>query len=72
MILSKTAINSLESRKRRLSLCLALGFTEPWINKLLAANKENGPLTTIKALEVIQAETGLKQEEILEQQQIKA
>lgn len=47
-------------------MALALGFTETWVRGLLAKNKENGPLTTIAAIKVIQQETGLTQSEILE------
>lgn len=72
MKLSKRALGLLEDRKRQMSLALALDFSEAWILRLLDANKDNGPLTTIKALQVIMAETKLTQEEILEEVSIEA
>lgn len=65
MKLSKKAISKISNRESILNLALALGFTEIWINKLIEANKDNGPLTTIKAINTIQEDTGLTQEEIL-------
>lgn len=56
-------INKLETR---LKLALALGFSETWIRSLIDMNKENGPLTTAKAIQTITEETGLDQSEILE------
>lgn len=67
MILTKAAIEKINT-KTRLSLALAMGFTEQWIIKLIDANKENGPLTTAKALQVIKKETGLTDSEILEEE----
>lgn len=55
------------NRRVRLDLAFALGFTETWINKLVDANKDNGPLTTTKSLQVIQEATGLTVSEILEE-----
>jgi len=66
MKLSNKAINALQDRALRLQLALQMGFTEVWMNKLVERNKENGPLTTFKAVQIIEVETGLKQEEILE------
>jgi hypothetical protein len=68
MILTRKAIEKINVTRIRLSLALALGFTEQWIIKLLDANKENGPLTTAKALQVIREETGLTDSEILEEE----
>ena len=45
---------------------IALNFSEQWILVLIKRNGMNGPLTTIKAIQTIQAETGLTQAEILE------
>lgn len=58
---------SLLTQVIRLKLAAALGFTELWINRLVDANKENGPLTTAKALQVIREETGLSDDQILEE-----
>lgn len=57
----------LDSREFRLRVAIALGFGEQWINKSIAANKVNGPLTTASALQVIREELGLKDFEILEE-----
>lgn len=70
MKLTKQAIKSLNDRAIRLHLCLELGFTEPWVNKLIEKNKDNGPLTTIKALQIIKQETGLKEDQILEKEKV--
>lgn len=68
MILTKAAIEKINITKTRLSLALAMGFTEQWIIRLIDANKENGPLTTAKALQVIKQETGLTDDQILEEE----
>lgn len=67
MKLTNKAIEALNSRSTMLALALALGFTEIWIKKLVDANKDNGPLTTVKALQVIKAETKLEDSQILEE-----
>lgn len=67
MKLTEKAIAAIRTRETVLKLALALGFSEVWIDRLILKNKENGPLTTIKALEVIVEETGLDQSEILEE-----
>ena len=67
MRLTETAIQKIDDKEIRLKLALALGFTEQWIIASIAKNKENGPLTTYKALQVITKETGLRQKEILEE-----
>jgi hypothetical protein len=51
----------------RFRLALALSFTDVWIQRCIKANKDNGPLTTFKALNIIQNELGFPQEEILEE-----
>lgn len=72
MKLNPTVIAKLqENRLSRLQLCAALGFTELWIDKSIAKNKVNGPLTTATALEVIRKETGLTDSEILESEPAK-
>lgn len=66
MKLSTKAIAAISDRKIILALALALGFTEQWMRRLLEINKDNGPLTTIKSLQVIKKETGLSETDILE------
>ena len=68
MKLTEKAIAALSSRDTVLKLALALGFTEVWIDRLIRKNKENGTLTTAKALQVIREETGLSDQEILEEE----
>lgn len=67
MKLSAKAIEAIDNQKMRLMLALALGFTEVWIEKLIIKNKDNGPLTTAKALQTIRLETGLTDDLILEE-----
>jgi len=67
MKLTEKAIEAISKRDTVLKLALALGFTEVWIDRLIRKNKENGTLTTLKALQVIGEETGLDQSEILEE-----
>jgi len=68
MKLTEKAIAALSSRDTVLKLALALGFTEVWIDRLIRKNKENGTLTTAKALQIIREETGLSDQEILEEE----
>lgn len=49
----------------RTMLALDLNFTERWVLKCIEENKDNGPLTTVKAVERLKKETGLKQSQIL-------
>lgn len=65
MKLTKRAIKKL-TKQTRLKLAIAMDFSEQWINRLVDQNKDNGPLTTITAMQIIMKETGLTQEEILE------
>lgn len=58
--------------KTRLKLALALGYTEQWVIKAIDKNEVDGKLTTATAIAVINAETKLSQEEILEQEPIGA
>lgn len=67
MKLTTKAIEAITPRSAVLALALALGFTEVWIVKLIAANKPDGPLTTATALNVIREETGLLDTEMLEE-----
>lgn len=66
MTISSKALEQINVKEIRLKLALALGFTEQWVIKMIDTNKENGPLTTARALQVIKTETGLTDEEILE------
>lgn len=72
MKLSKTATDAISRRKILLDLALELGFSEQWIRRLIENNKENGPLTTAKALIVIREQTGLTDEQILECESVTA
>lgn len=67
MKLSKRALRKLDNKESKLRLALAMGFSEQWVNKLLSQNKANGPLTTITAINFIERETNLKQDEILDE-----
>lgn len=71
MKLSKKALRVIDKAETRLRLALGLSFSETWVRSLIADNKENGPLTTAKALQVIRQETGLTDAEILEESEIK-
>lgn len=66
MKLTKQAISRID-RAAILQLCLALDFSELWVTKLVEQNKDNGPLTTAKAVQVIQEKTGLSDSEVLEE-----
>lgn len=68
MKLTNKAIQKIKAKEIRLRLGLALGFTEQWIIQLLDRNKENGPLTTAKAMQLIRELTKLKDAEILEEE----
>jgi hypothetical protein len=65
MVLTKQALDAIDRTEIRLRLAMALGFTEQWIIKSISQNKNNGILTTAKALEVITECTKMKQSEIL-------
>ena len=56
----------MSSKSGRRALMNVLKFTELWMNQVLKANKVNGPLTTMAAIQAIQKETGMSQEEILD------
>lgn len=72
MRLTKKALARIDEKEIRLKLALALKCTEQWIIRLIAANKQNGPLTTAGALAVIKAETKLTDDQILEAEKVKA
>lgn len=55
-----------------LKVAIALNFSEQWIVRLIKDNKDNGPLTTVAALRTLQEETGLSQEDILEEEKAEA
>lgn len=66
MKLTEKAKTAISNRSGRDAIMQAMGFTESWTYKVIKANKVNGPLTTAAALKVIERETGLSQDEILE------
>lgn len=68
MRLSEKAIELIDNKTIHSKLALALNFTDTWIRGLVSKNKDNGPLTTMKAIEVIREETGLTDEDILERE----
>lgn len=72
MKLSKKALRGIKDQAARLKLALALKFSQQWIDKVVDANKPNGPLTTATALKVIREETGLTDAEILEEEKTPA
>lgn len=72
MILTKKTIKKINVTKTRLSLAMAMGFTEQWIIRLIDTNRVNGPLTTARALQIIKEQTGLTENEILEEEKIPA
>jgi hypothetical protein len=49
----------------RTKLALTLNYTESWVRRCILENKDNGPLTTFAALQIIGEDTGLSQEQIL-------
>lgn len=69
MKLKQTIVEQLQKdRIFRAKIGDALGFTDVWIDRLIVANKDNGPLTTIKSILVIREELGLTDLEILEEE----
>jgi hypothetical protein len=69
MVLTETALKSITA-KTRIRLASALGCTEQWVIKMIAANKSNGPLTTYTALRVLREDSGLNDQELLEEQEL--
>jgi len=72
MKLRQTIIDKLKgSRPFRFKVADGLGFSEVWVDRLIVANKDNGPLTTAKSLSIIREELGTTDEEILEEETVK-
>lgn len=70
MILKSTAIQLiLDNPAVSLALASKLKFTQTWIRELARVNRENSPLTTMAAVQVIREETGLLDSEILEERE---
>jgi hypothetical protein len=73
MKLTETVIKIIGEKKDRKAkairhtLALALNFTSYWVEACIRQNKDNGPLTTIKAIQIIEKATGFKQSQILEE-----
>jgi len=63
------AINESTECRRELSYQLEKATTTIW--RWITANDENGPLTTVKAIEIISETTNLSQDEILETKTVK-
>lgn len=72
MRITKKALVKINTVDGRIKLASALKCGEQWIIKLIAANKNNGPLTTASALVVFRTETKMKDDQILEQEAVKA
>jgi hypothetical protein len=68
MKLSNIALERISDRKVLLQIALSLDFSEQWMRRVIENNKDNGPLTTALALRVIRDETGLTDEQILEEE----
>lgn len=68
MRLSPIAIAKISSTDIRLKLALSLHVTEKSIIEYIKNNKNNGSLTKASALIVIKEETGLTEEEILNEE----
>lgn len=66
MALTKTALKAINTPSARVKIALALGVTEQAVIKAIKHNRD--VLTKYAALEVIKAETGLTEEQILETQ----
>jgi predicted transcriptional regulator len=70
MKLSKAAITAITDERRTIqAIAFELDFTEQWTRRIIDANKDNGPLTTLAALEIIRKETGLSDDQILEREE---
>ena len=64
MKLTKIALEAINTLPTRMKIALALGKSEPSVRRYIIDNDDN--LTKAAALEVIKAETGLVEAEILE------
>jgi hypothetical protein len=68
MVLSPDIVSKIlssEDIKLRQKLAAGLDFTDDWVRRLAQANKPNGPLTTVKGVQIIQQETKLEIKDIL-------
>lgn len=71
MKLSEAATEAIKNNfDLRMNLAKALRFSEGWILTLSYRNKENGPLTSAKALQVIRKELRLADQEILVDEEV--
>lgn len=70
MKLTKKAIKAIDTQDIRLKLALALGCSVDTIRRYIKANSDD--LTKAAALVVIRAETKLKDDQILQQEVVKA
>lgn len=67
MRLKESIIEQLQAnRVLRLKVAIDLEFSELWIERLIRANKDNGPLTTARALQTIREDLKLTDADILE------
>lgn len=65
MKLTSQALTQIRNKRTRAKLAFRLNVTDQSIVNYIEANKENGPLTTMAAVQIIQEDTGLDQSEIL-------
>ena len=66
------ATDNRRAKAIRTKLALALNFTERWVLKCIQENKDNGPLTTMKAMQVLREESEMSDSEILEEEETEA
>jgi hypothetical protein len=64
MNLTEPALKAIDNKNTRLRLAMALNVTEQTIIKYISVNHEN--LTKAAAMKVIKADTGLRENQILE------
>lgn len=72
MKLTKTAIDKIKEPAIRRELTCTLKCTDQTIIRYIEKNRDNGPLTTIGALNTIKDQTGLTDSEILEEEKAHA
>lgn len=65
MTLTQTALDRIREPRIRMRIAVALGITDQAVTKLIKRKSTN--LTKIAALQVIREETGLSDQEILEE-----
>lgn len=68
MILKPVVVQKIVETDLSLELAKEMGFTQYWITQLAKKNKDNGPLTSAGALNVIREELGITDSEILEEE----